>query len=385
MKVSVVTRREELAALVTRWDELAQKDRRDGFFRTSGWCLPWMKYLRPNAQPFMIVVSGDDGKIAGIAPLCALSYCNLGFRLRALSLPGREVVSGDFLDFVTEAESRPAVIDAVLDFLREAASKWSLLVMGEMIEGGDLHRAVNNMARRSGFAIRRQEERICPYIELPTSFDEYLASLTSSSRSHIRRRVREVIEKKGARIDVYSEPDEIVPRLNTLIRLHLNRWRSDNLPGTLGRPGFASFLREVCTTPPIGSRCRLYILTHRETPVAALLAFHFSQSALYYQAGWDPDSPLAQHSPGVVIMARSISDAIDQGLRYYEFLRGDESYKSRWTRTYRNTITLLVARSFMARGYLHTAQLKDLLKGGVANCRSLVTSVSRKPVPRAEA
>lgn len=370
MNIRLVTRLDEIEVLAQRWDELALQDARDGFFRTSAWYLAWMKYIRPDATPFVVVAQDDDGKILGLAPLCRITYRDLGFRLQAVSWAGREVVSGDFLDFVSAREVRLEVTSAILSFLADAGARWNLMVMGELIEGGDSYCALDSLAKRNGLMVRSQEERICPYIALPGTFEEYLNSLSSSSRYHIRRRIRDLVDKKAARVEVYSHPEEITGHLDTLIRLHLSRWQKDNLPGTLGRPGFASFLNHICANPPAGSVCRLYLLTHEHAAVAALLMFHFGESALYYQAGWDPESELASHSPAVVLMAHSIRDAIESGLRYYEFLRGDESYKSHWTKTFRRTTTLLLARSFMANEYLRVAQLKDKAKHLLSTLRN---------------
>ena len=69
-------------------------------------------------------------------------YRDRGFRLRALSWAGREVVSGDFLDIVAEPGVRSEVLAATLEFLWTARSEWSLLVMGELIEGGDSDHAL---------------------------------------------------------------------------------------------------------------------------------------------------------------------------------------------------------------------------------------------------
>ena len=170
------------------------------------------------------------------------------------------------------------------------------------------------------------------------------------------------VEKKGAQVERYDDPQEVASRLDIMIRLHVARWHKENLPGTMGRPGFAPFLRQICAHPPAGSECRLYLLTYEGAPVAALMTFYFGQSALYYQAGWDPDSSLAPLSPAVVLMAHSISDAIQYGLRYYEFLRGDEAYKSRWTKTCRRTATLLLGQSFIAKQFLHAAHVKDMVR-----------------------
>lgn len=360
MKAQLITRREHLAELIPEWDALAQTEPRDGFFRTPGWCLAWMDHIRPDAEPFVVAVRDGEGRLAGLAPLCRMRYSDLGFRMRTVAWAGRDVVSGDFLDLLAAPRDKAEVTAAVLECLWEARSEWGLLLFSELLEECDSEAALQGFAERAGLPLRRQEPRICPYIALPGAFDQYLNALSSSTRYHIRRRIRD-FEKTGARVDVYSDA-EIGAHLDTLIRLHRLRWQKDDLPGTLGRPGFAAFLLRIFENPPAGSRCRLYLLTHEGAPVASLLAFWYGQSALYYQAGWDPASPLAAQSPGVVVMAQSIRDAIDQGLSYYEFLRGDESYKSRWTKTERKTGTVLVARSFMAQNYLRFAALKDVVK-----------------------
>jgi CelD/BcsL family acetyltransferase involved in cellulose biosynthesis len=361
VKIELITKREDLAVLAPRWDELALSDSRDGFFRTSGWYCAWMEHIRPDAQPFVIVVRNNDGDLVGLAPLCRGAYRDLGIQLNSIFWAGREVVSGDFLDFLADAEVRPQVIAAILEYLQENRSRWGLLVLGELVDGADSYMALEVLAKQHDLALRRQEERICPYIALPAKFEDYLGTLGSSTRYHIRRRMRDV-ERTGARVEVFEAGQDMPVHLDSLIRLHLARWNKDNLPGTMGRDGFAPFLRQICTNPPKGSRCRLYQLTHEETPVASLLTFHFGESALYYQAGWDPDSSLAALSPAVVLMAHSIRDAIQLGLRYYEFLRGDEAYKSRWSKTCRKTATLLLGRSFAAKQYLRVSAIKDLVK-----------------------
>jgi CelD/BcsL family acetyltransferase involved in cellulose biosynthesis len=361
MKIQVLQRQDDLADLSAEWDQLALEDTRDGFFRTSVWYRAWMTHIRPDAEPHVLTLRDDAGRLVGLAPLCRLRYRDLGFRLNALAWAGREVVSGDFLDFLAAPVARPQVVGALLDAIWASERSWSLLVLGELLDGGDSYRSTASIARERGASVRRQEERLCPYIELPGSFDDYLATLGTSTRYHIRRRMRDV-EKKGAVVRVYSEPGALVARLDTLVELHLARWRRDHQPGTFGRPGFVPFLKEVFLHLPASASARLYELEHEGRVAASLLTFAFGDSVLYYQAGWHPDSSLSALSPGVVLMAHSIRDAIQTHARYYEFLRGDEAYKSRWTQTARTTATLLVARRAMARGFLQTARVKDSVK-----------------------
>src|SRR5258705_10827545 len=100
MKVELVSRRDDLQALAQRWDELAREDARDGFFRTSGWYLSWIEHIRPDVEPFVLVVRDAQGEIAGLAPLCRLTHRDHWLPLNGISFGGREVVSGDYLDYL---------------------------------------------------------------------------------------------------------------------------------------------------------------------------------------------------------------------------------------------------------------------------------------------
>lgn len=367
MRIELVTRREDLAGLKTRWDELAQNDRRDGFFRTSTWYLSWIQHIRSDVDPFVIVVRDGTDDIIGLAPLCKMTYRDYGFRLNGVSSAGREVVSGDFLDYLSVPDRRADILNAIVAFLWEMRSAWDLLIVGEVCEGGDLDSTIECFAAKQGLPVRRQEERVCPYIELPPTFEDYLRTLSQKMRYEIRRDTRELLDKRGATIEVHAEPAPVKENLDVLIQLHLAHWQRVSEPGTMGRPGFADFLKDVCTSSDAGATTRLYILKDEGKPAAALLAFWFGNSALFYQTGWDPDSPVARMSPGMVLVARSIRDAIENGFRYFDFLRGDEAYKCRLTKSSRKTVTLLVARSFLAKEYLRIARLKDSVKRMMSN------------------
>lgn len=361
MRAEVVNRPEEIPALQDRWNELALADRRDGFFRTHEWYTAWMRHIRNDAEPFVIVVRDGAGEIAGLAPLCRMAYRDHGVRLTSLSSVGREVVSGDFLDYLSLPHNRNSVLNAIFDCIWEARSNWDILITGELCEGGDLDQAVECFAAKHDLPLRRQEERVCPNIELPGSFDEYLRSLSPPVRYKLRRDTRDLLERRGAVLRIFADA-QAASRLDVLVRLHLLHWNGINQPGTLGRPGFQEFLADICTAPPVGTTARLYMLEAEGKPISALLAFWSGESALFYQSGWDPMSPFTRLSPGMIILGQSIRDAIEGGHRYYDFLRGDELYKGRLTRCSRKTATLLVARSFIAKEYLRVSRWKDSVK-----------------------
>jgi len=382
MITTILTRVEQLEAIRAEWDALARLDGRDGFFRTSGWYLAWHRRVRPDAQPMVITTRSAEGRLIGLAPFCTYTYQDLGFRMETVGFAGAETVSGDFLDVLAVPEQRAGVLHSTLNALHEERSRWGLLQLGEVLAGGALHAAVKARAGEWDVTLREEQENICPFILLPASFEVYLKGLNKSVRYYIRKRTKIILEEKGGSIEVCTGHDKVAQGVDALVQLHHARWESRNDPGTLGRPGFVNFIRDICAQPPDGASYRLYVLRCDAKPVGAFLVFHFGESALYYQAGWDPNSPLERYSPGMVLMARSIQDAIEAGLRYYEFLRGDEAYKFRWTKSMRRTITLLAARSAVARTYLRTARAKELVKKLIGRGSSGSTS-SAEPIEEA--
>ena len=167
-------------------------------FRTPEWCLGWIRHIYPDAEPHIVVARDTSGQIAGIAPFCCRKFDDLGFRLPALTWTGREVVSGDFLDILAKPEMRSQVLTAILEFIWQSRNNWGLLVAGELTEDGDTLKMLESISQARGNTTRRQEERICPYICLPATFDQYLLSVSTSTRYHIRRRMRNAT-KKGRR------------------------------------------------------------------------------------------------------------------------------------------------------------------------------------------
>jgi CelD/BcsL family acetyltransferase involved in cellulose biosynthesis len=99
---------------------------------------------------------------------------------------------------------------------------------------------------------------------------------------------------------------------------------------------------------------------------AVLICFHHKDTASYYQMGWAPDCPI--ESPGVILLSHSIEQAIAEGLRRYDFLRGDEAYKFRWTNTWTEQTTLLIGCSLSARAAITADRLKDCVKRAVSQC-----------------
>jgi CelD/BcsL family acetyltransferase involved in cellulose biosynthesis len=353
---------EDPASLKADWNRLAAHAGDMSLFATYEWHAIWFRRVARDTRPAVVAATAADGTVVGLAPLfCDGPYEDLGLKLPAVGFSGREVVSGDYLDFLAEPGWHGRVVEATLGHLANVLRTGRLVVLGEIVRGSDLDAAVTAWLDREGLRFRVQEERVCPYLELPSSFDDYLKQRSRNTRSLIRRRIRQVGEA-GCTVE-RLEGDAIVPHLPRFFDLHRARWESLGQRGVFIRTGFQEFVHDLVAAPPPGVVPVLHVLSEKDEMVAAYLVFHCGPTAVYYQAGWDPTSEHARLSPGLVLMARAIEAAIEAGCTTFDFLRGGEGYKRKFTETFRRTYTLLVAgRSLRTRAYLAALRAKDAAK-----------------------
>ena len=87
----------------------------------------------------------------------------------------------------------------------------------------------------------------------------------------------------------------------------------------------ATFFREVAEGFLASGHLRLAFLSTKGTDVASVFQFRSGGALLLYNSGYDPAHRAA--NPGLVLIARSIGQAVDEGCTEYDFLRGTERYK----------------------------------------------------------
>jgi CelD/BcsL family acetyltransferase involved in cellulose biosynthesis len=105
----------------------------------------------------------------------------------------------------------------------------------------------------------------------------------------------------------------------------------------------------------------MYCLDRSGDPVGCLYSFKYRNALYYYQSGIDP--ALAQWSLGTVLFGYSIQDSINNGVREFHYLRGDEEYKFRWTKSVKKTHSIaLVAKNYRGTLYASRVYAKILAK-----------------------
>src|SRR5204863_121531 len=122
--------------------------------------------------------------------------------------------------------------------------------------------------------------------------------------------------------------EDLRKNLASLISLHNQRWDPRGGSDALRDGHVQAFHRDFAAVALDRGWLRLFVLDLGDQPAAAVYAFNYKERYLYYQAGVAPE--YSGMSLGLVALGLSIQDALEEGATEYDFLHGDEEYKSLW-------------------------------------------------------
>ena len=184
----------------------------------------------------------------------------------------------------------------------------------------------------------------CLVLDLRTGYDDYVRSLSKSLRYDVRRLDKPPFSSGEASI-VSSTPETVQRDLDVLFDLHARRWRRRWQPGAF-TARHQAFHREWANLAAASGRLRLSTLLLGGQPVGAIYCMSLGGSTYYYQAGVDPAH--RSISPGTLLIASAVKNAVEEEHTRFDFLRGDEAYKRRWNpqTEYTNFRIVMAPRGF---------------------------------------
>jgi CelD/BcsL family acetyltransferase involved in cellulose biosynthesis len=126
----------------------------------------------------------------------------------------------------------------------------------------------------------------------------------------------------------------------TLFHLHDLRW-TDRGGSTLTSERARGFLTEFAEAAARVGWLRLWVLEAGDTPIGAWLGWRLGHRYAFFQSGFDP--AFGRYSPGLLMMANAIRDALSEKASEFDMLLGDEAYKARFAPDQRAVSTVVLS------------------------------------------
>jgi CelD/BcsL family acetyltransferase involved in cellulose biosynthesis len=330
-RIQLVTEISEVTALAADWRALAE--RRGNAFLTPEWFLAWLRHSGRGWNPHVVVARTRRGTLRGLLPLVS-SKSNGRRELRVCPI-------GDSFHPVADARDEEAVAIAVAPAVAPPDRALPSLLLENVDAEGVWWRALARASPAPLATVDRNEATL-PFTELAgLSWDEYLAGRSRQLRSQLGRKLRSLRREHDVRFRRTRRSDEVPADLATLFRLHDARWAERSDSSALADPAIRAFHLEFARAALERGWLRLSVMEVDGVPIAALYGWLIGGRWSYYQAGFDP--AWSRHSPGFLLLAETIRQAIEDGASEYDMLRGDDAFKRRFATSSRTTRTILLA------------------------------------------
>lgn len=330
---------EQFADMAQAWQDLHAATVNASFFQNWHWNHAWWTSFKKN-RTLCVLAFRDGHELVGLLPLYREKKMHwTGLTFAVLRFLGTEKVSSENLGFLCRPGFERTLVHEFVNYLELHKREWDIVQLHDFSDDSVFIGMLQAETTQRGFALMVDRAEICPYITLPSCTVAFYEKLSSNMRYNIRRRIRQ-LQNLGFKMEVVERLEEYGSAFQEAVRLHNLRWQMDSLPGNFRNEQVQTFHNELLSSKSRDWRPLFFFLTDGEQNIAVLYAFRFHDKLIYYQSGYDP--VYAKSSPGMALMALVIEYAIDQKLKEFDFLRGDEAYKWQWTNDYRRTLSCCI-------------------------------------------
>lgn len=322
MNIELCTTETLFETLKPEWNTLLQQSRGNRIFLTWEWQHTWWTIYHPG-ELRVLAIRNDTGELLGIAPWFIENNAQTGRTLRGIGC----VDVTDYLELIVHQDHEEGVLSAIADWLLAHAALYDTIDLCNIPEASAILKYFPAILEARGLTVTIKPQEVCPIINLPTTFEDYINALDKKNRHELRRKIRRLEGEDGvADWYIVNANHNLEAELETF--LSLMRASSPQKVEFLSNPDHLAFFRAIVPVMAAAGWLQLAFLRMNGTPAAAYLNFDYNSTISVYNSGIDMGLATSV-SPGIVLLANLIEDAIKRAYHQFDFLRGNEDYKYR--------------------------------------------------------
>lgn len=350
IQVTLYSDFDSILPLKEDWNILLGESPMPNIFLTWEWItIWWSRFGKGRSLHFLVAQAGL--KVVGVFPLY-LDRMSIfpGFRAKTLRFVGDGgPVFPDYLGPIIKEDYVEKVIDEFSRFLHDQSFNWNMMRFSDVYpEISSIKRLVESNRRQFGKELYEGEER-CPYLPLPSSYENLIAGLHSRRRESVRRVLRKAQKKYDIKFECYISEDSVDEVFSLLVGIYKNSIRGQDKHNGFNRDDYLEFHREIAKAFAKKGWLRLYILWLNDSPTAFIYGYLYKNSFWYYQTGYDKG--FSNDAPGSIVLQKVFESVIGEGAEEFDFLKGDEDYKFYYSTRERRTKTI---NYFRKRGLIYS-------------------------------
>lgn len=337
MKISIASTYNDLLELKDEWENIFKKSGTGNIFASWEWCSLWWKHFGKQHELIVLIVK-DGNETIGIAPMMISKGDCPAFSETVISFIGGDIT--DYMDFVICRDNKEA-IKAILNFL-VTFNKWGKVDLKRIPDSSSnltlLKECISGLRQPSMF----RESSINPFVEIDGTWDDYYKSMSKGMRQDIRTTLNK-LKLVGEVNFVTYDADTYKEALDALFELH--RMRQDY---KLGQSLFDTqhsrdFFYDLAPAFIKSGWVDITALTINNRVIS--IAFALKYAGVFYY--WIPafDTEFIKYSLSKVHIQNLLKSCFEQNCREFDFMRGDEEYKFKWTNAVHKSYDVRIYRN----------------------------------------
>lgn len=340
LRVTEINEINELLELRNEWNDVLARSRDKHIFLTWEYLSTYWRHFGKEKRLRILCIK-DKNQIIAIAPLRQSHYgfaSPLGYDvIEPLGCRGLTPEGADYTGLIL-VEREAECLQLFLNHLVEH-NDWDFIYLMDIPETSLVSNLLLKASKTIPLKFDLKKGVTCPYMSIPNSMETFMKALSAAFRYNLRRYMRK-LEKDYQKVDFkrYDQLGSVDKAMEIYFELHQKRWKSRHVLGVFNAQEVRDFYIDVARLFADNGWLALYFLTANDEPIAGLYCFEYNQKMYGALSGFDPN--YAKYSVGNLIFAKVIEKCIERKIEEFDFLKGGELYKFRYTAKYRRNLDI---------------------------------------------
>lgn len=324
--ISICSDASDFERLRPEWEALRRESENPDPFLSCEWFATWWRAFGDHRTLFL-VTARRHGHLRAVLPLMLERTWRHGIPLRRLAAIGNDHTPR--FDLV-RARDDEHVHRSLWTHLMTLRSEWDVL---------DLPRLSAESVTTDRFVRLATEQRVkfnlwkraprSPWIDIRTSWDDYLDSRSAGLRKALRRKMRRLAELGKVGLETVTSGEALGQGLADGLQIEGEGWKSSNRTAISSQPAATAFYTELAQIMAARGQLRLHFLTLNGERIAFDYSIISNRCLYSLKAGHS--SAYARFSPGTLMLGLILQRAHEEGLSGMDLLGDTDQFKMQWT------------------------------------------------------
>lgn len=332
--VQPITSIEQFLSMADTWNALLLDSGMATIFLSWEWLFTWTNCFVNSDRSLFVLGIYHANEIIGLAPFYLQKVKHKLVSLREIRFLGSPDIGSDYLDVISRSNCEKQVADIIYDYLfRHAHMEWDELHLTDI--PAESHFLLHFMNRVEADGKFKEVHRcaVMPQTVLPDSADAFYAGLSSKRRSRLRQDMRRLCQQGETEHFTYSAMD-FQQGLDRFFGLYDTKSEHNSVK-------LYPFLCRLGEFTQARNSLQIDILCSNGRDVAGLLHLRYGKRLFLLLMVVDKQFN-RKISLGNLLVCKCMQNAVADGIRLYDFLKGDEEYKFHWASHTRASLSVIL-------------------------------------------